>query len=226
MRIRYLILPALAILLLALPAWAALSDVPVVWDIQIAHQGGEVSLVILPDGSGPDLTQAMTYQGGPVDAAITVQLISAETCAYWILQFPFEDIWLDPAGENWRAADGSPIQGTFWADRNTDLNGLTEFRRGLRGGGWSTGPLTLYLTGSPAADYCRDGAPFPPIAMRFNSPDINADLQVNLIDVVLFTQDFYGDYAYRSDFVWDGVIDLLDLAVLAESFGISTPDLE
>ena len=69
----------------------------------------------------------------------------------------------------------------------------------------------------------RFGGLFPPIAMRFNSPDINADLEVNLIDVVLFTWDFFGEYHYRSDFVWDGEINLLDLAVMARSQGVRNP---
>ena len=56
--------------------------------------------------------------------------------------------------------------------------------------------------------------------VSFNSPDINGDLEVDLIDVVLFTQDFYNAYNYRSDFNWDGIVDLGDVVALAQAMGI------
>lgn len=54
--------------------------------------------------------------------------------------------------------------------------------------------------------------------ISFNSPDINGDLVINLTDLATFSTDFYGSYRYRSDFVWDGQINLADLSILAQSY--------
>ena len=51
--------------------------------------------------------------------------------------------------------------------------------------------------------------------MLVNSPDLNGDLLVNLADLSLFAQDYFGPYNYRSDLRWDGDLDLGDLVVFA-----------
>jgi len=53
----------------------------------------------------------------------------------------------------------------------------------------------------------------------FNSPDISGDLKVNLADIQLFAGDFFGDYDYRSDFNWDGVVNLSDIGFMAQAVG-------
>lgn len=58
-------------------------------------------------------------------------------------------------------------------------------------------------------------------AVYFNSPDINGDLRVDLGDVTLFAQDINLGYDYRSDFDWDGRLNLGDLSVLAQGNGAS-----
>ena len=60
--------------------------------------------------------------------------------------------------------------------------------------------------------------------MSYNSPDINGDLIVNLTDISLFAVDFFGAvYMYRSDFNYDGAINLTDLAMLAPTIGVPCP---
>jgi hypothetical protein len=59
--------------------------------------------------------------------------------------------------------------------------------------------------------------------MTCRRPDINGDLQVNLADLTAFSQDFHGDYDYRSDFHWDGQLDLTDLTIMARGFDVSCP---
>ena len=60
------------------------------------------------------------------------------------------------------------------------------------------------------------------IALRCNSPDIDGDLQVDLIDVATFTGMFVsGDYDYAIDFAYDGRIDLADLGAFALGIGHS-----
>ena len=58
---------------------------------------------------------------------------------------------------------------------------------------------------------------------RLNSADIDGNLAVDLTDIREFARDFYGTYAYRSDFVWDGMVNLSDLAALAPVFGAACP---
>lgn len=62
-----------------------------------------------------------------------------------------------------------------------------------------------------------------PLEIYFNSPDINGDLVVDLLDQSLFAQDFFGLYNYRSDFNFDGKIDLFDLGVLSQAIGGQCP---
>jgi len=58
----------------------------------------------------------------------------------------------------------------------------------------------------------------------FNSPDIDGDCVINLLDVATFSADFYGEYNYRSDFFLDGELNLLDIPILASAIGISCPN--
>lgn len=63
--------------------------------------------------------------------------------------------------------------------------------------------------------YCSDVS----LAFFVNSPDINGDLVVNLQDIQLFVADYHGAYSFRSDFNFDGEVDLSDLAVLTGGVG-------
>ena len=66
-----------------------------------------------------------------------------------------------------------------------------------------------------------DGGALPDL--RLNSSDIDGNGTVNLSDVQLFATDFYGSYDYRSDFVWDGVVNLSDIVPLARAMGADCP---
>ena len=46
--------------------------------------------------------------------------------------------------------------------------------------------------------------------------DINNDGVVNLSDIGIFAQDYYGVYNPRSDLNGDGIINLSDLGILAQ----------
>jgi hypothetical protein len=61
----------------------------------------------------------------------------------------------------------------------------------------------------------------PPVPLRFNSADINADGVINLSDVAIFAGDYFGAYHYRSDFWWDGNLNLSDIAKMVPAFGIN-----
>lgn len=89
----------------------------------------------------------------------------------------------------------------------------------MRGGGYrgpdQDGMVSLLIQVCPT-QYLDLGT-----AVYFNSPDIDGDLQVNLGDVTLFAHDFNDGYNYRSDFDWDGHLNLGDLVVLAQGNGAS-----
>ena len=59
--------------------------------------------------------------------------------------------------------------------------------------------------------------------IRFNSPDMNGDLVINLVDVSLFAQVYLGGYSYSADFYWDGLLNMVDVAILAQHYGHDNP---
>jgi hypothetical protein len=174
----------------------------------------EVSLFILPDASGTPLAFAQTFGGATADARLTARL--TDFGGQPIFNYPFEDLWLDSgaATQYWCYSWG------FAADGNTNSNGEVAFTNPLAGGGWSEGPTWMYIAGSKAYDQFVE---LPPVAIRFNSADINADGAVDLTDLALFASDFYEAYAYRSDFNWDGTLNMSDLAKFATGLGSSCP---
>ena len=180
----------------------------------------EASVLVTPAGVGPGLDEVHGSGGFALDATIRIQVVDGN--GQPIAGYPGEDIWLGFAVPGGTARgcrpDGGVPGGVFLADADTDADGWTEFRLPLRGGGWSEGPATLYLGGSPA----HQGPWFPMghIPLRMNSPDINGDLRVDLADVALFAQDFYsGTAPYRSDFFWDGQLDLADVVRFVPHLG-------
>ncbi|HOX25609.1 MAG TPA: hypothetical protein PLL30_11440 [Candidatus Krumholzibacteria bacterium] len=207
-----------AILLLAGTASAQL-EIPTVWTIEPAYDY-EFSVLMMPDGSGPALTEARGPGGVVVDAAITVRIGS--NFGYVIQGFPPEDLWFQLAVEPGTAAGCLQYPdcpgGVFLPDGPTDADGYTTFSQPWRGGGWSAGPATLYINGWPATDMNLD--PHDPVPFRANSPDLNGDLVVNLTDIVLFIQDLDGG-AYRSDFNWDGHVNLSDMVTMAQAMGMA-----
>jgi hypothetical protein len=209
----------LGLLCVVLIAFAAAADqgVPDLHNcyVEWAYEGDEVlSLLVVPDGSGRPLVQALepgTPTGGTgpvVDATITLVLLDR-----WlqpIIQFPFEDIWLE-------AVDGGMVScpGGTVADANSDLQGRAHFTQPLHAGGWSTGGLWVVLNGEIMGD--------EPLPLQVNSPDLDGSRTVNLGDIGLFSQDFHDGYGYRSDFNYDGVLNLIDVGYLAASIGAACP---
>jgi len=171
---------------------------------------GEASLWILPDGQGPALTDAMALGGSPVDMAILVTLV--DPSGNIMTSFDLDEVWLhDPAG------DVAFCGGSHPASALADPPGVYAFTAAPTGGGH-------HAVGSDALQLRVCNLPLffsPSEHLGLNSPDIDGDLVVNLTDVSLFATDFFGTYAYRSDFVWDGVINLSDVSILAQGMGAS-----
>jgi hypothetical protein len=202
---RRLFLP-LALFLLAQPCVGD-TDVPdlEMSEANIAYVGpGVPSLLLVPDGSGNSFTEARDEQGQPVDATITLYLRDFLGNPFYL--FPREDMWL-------QANDGNQVA-CGWgmlADQDTDVNGMTFWVNPQPAGGFSEGPVFVFVNGE--ALYSNAGLP-----LKFRSPDLNGDLQVNLTDVAIFVGDYYGGFQPRSDLSGDGVINLSDIAILAQHY--------
>ncbi len=203
-------LAALAIVAATSSVVIAESGIPYVW--QITPHAEDVSLFVLPDDSGPPLTQAMTFGGQVIDASIDITLTDLYGAP--VANFPFEDMWLDTETIT---GGRCPGYGHFSPDTSTDYNGLASFTTALGGGGWTEGPMWFYLNGDRARH--PDGWQHPPITLRFNSADLNHDGSVNLSDIAIFAADLYGPYHYRSDFFWDRTINLTDVVKMASGLG-------
>jgi hypothetical protein len=70
---------------------------------------------------------------------------------------------------------------------------------------------------------CHHGCEPKYIELYVNSPDINGDLTVNIQDASQFNSDIFGTYSYRSDFNYDGVVNLSDAGIMQAAIGASCP---
>lgn len=196
-------------LALALPARADWGPDPILSTAWLDYPGPDpVSLFVLPDGGGRSFDQAMNSSAATVDATAHAQLINYD--GQPMAGYPAEDIWLE-------ASDGGLAfcpQGTC-ADQPTDAEGIATWSSAPRAGGSSQAGSVVLVSGSPLT--------WTSLPLHFNSADLNGDLQVSLTDVGLFAADFFGGYAYRSDFYHDGVINIADLGLMAQGMAAGCP---
>ena len=170
--------------------------------------GGPASIVICPQGDADRLDNARGATGATgLDATVTLNLLDSNSDP--IAAFPAVDMWLDATGIS-LCLDGSI------ADGATDINGQTTWTGALAAGGYAaSGELHVMISGNPLNG--------PGMAVVVNSPDLNADLAVNLTDVVLFAGMFYGPYDETGDFYHDGALNLSDIVILAQHMGHECP---
>lgn len=206
--------------LVLLSAGAAPASVPHIWGVWSWDYDEPVQLMVTPGGNGPAFSDASFQWGGTADATIRIQIWVEN----WggpngpLAGFPAEDLWFEAPGL-------TPCVGGSIADADTDDQGWVVFSLPPNMGGCTENPddpagLNIYIMG----DLLRD-ADWVPIAPNIlvNSPDINGDLTVNLADVGMFSSDFFGAYSFRSDFYWDGVLNLADVGRMATGVGGSCP---
>ncbi len=180
------------------------------WLEPVAEGTTGVALLVLPDGSGPPLTEARGPDGARVDASLVVYLLS--NCdAQPVVGIPAEDMWLEAVDHGLvLCANVGAI-----ADTDTDASGRTTWSSALQGGGSSAAGLRIVVSG--------DVVPFDPIPIAINSPDMNGDRSVNLSDTIPFATAFYGPYDLAADFHYDGRVNLSDVVIMAASLGVSCP---
>ncbi len=161
---------------------------------------------MVPDGSGPPLTQARALSGNLVDA--TIHVLARNDVG-------LPEPGVDAEGWNlvWTEGDLHACGGALPADHATLADGSTEWAAPLRAGGHAQGLARVLTWGNPV--FTSAGVP-----LQVNSPDLNGDLEVNLQDVPLFAQDFYGGtYSFRSDLHYDGSVNLSDIVLMVRHLG-------
>lgn len=196
------------LLVLSLPALAYGQCMPLPdFDLSIAQFRDSsshvypLSLMMVPNGSGEPLDEATLPDGRKINGQIVVWLLDG--VGRGRADMPPAEILLESPGSILAfCTDGN------MAGQATDSEGYTYFSAPLYGGGWSQNDLRVYVCNTPLSSAY--------LPLWINSPDIDGDLEVNLSDVQLFAEDFFGAYAYRSDLSYDGVINLSDLSRLAQ----------
>jgi hypothetical protein len=158
--------------------------------------GSQVSVFSTPQGLGDSLDDCMAYPGIlHVDATVTLTLL--DQFGSPIFGYPYTDMWIESSSKSISVCAGGST-----ADRDTDINGVTVFTQPMFAGGSGAG-LIIMINGQ--------GLNRPPLDFKFNSPDISGDRVVNISDFSVFTADYNGTYNYRSDYSWDGILNLSDL---------------
>lgn len=201
------------VLLVGAASFAIPSGIPDVTEctaeMPFAPPNSEVVLFNVPDGTGSPFTEARILEG-PVDA--TIWLTVRDGLGVGIANYPAEDIWLEVPGML------SPCTEGTIPDFNTDVYGSTQWENPLQAGGWTEGQTFVLINGNALEPGFQNES-----ILRHNSPDINGDLQVNLVDLAIFSIDYTGDYSFRSDFHFDGIIGLQDLAKFSIAYNASCP---
>ncbi len=182
-------------------------------DLSIVAQAfeGLATLLVIPDGSGPPLTEARTADGTTVDATIHLTVITYCFGEDPVPGFPREDMWLESIGGGLASCQGGTI-----ADANTDEDGHTQWSQPLKAGGNDQGNCRVMVNGMPVGDAAGQ-------TLNFNSPDMDGDGAINLTDIHRFSVDYFGPYEFRADLMRDGSVNLSDLSVLARALGKSCP---
>ncbi|MEN8005744.1 MAG: LamG-like jellyroll fold domain-containing protein [Candidatus Krumholzibacteriota bacterium] len=187
--------------------------------------GGPVSLFATPDGLGHPLTAALSWDGvsgaAPieVDAAIGVQVVDGFGDP--VVGFPAEKISVRSQYGGWTQCPGSPLT----ADGPTDATGATTISGVLFAGGHSgPGELLQVSVDDPLLNTTSYPGGLDGLEYFVNGADITGDLEVSLNDVADFAGIYFGEaYDYAADFVWDGMINLSDVAKLGPVMGVSCP---
>lgn len=182
-------------------------DYSIVWQ----ENSGPATLMVVPNGSGPSLTEARTPDGTVVDATVHLTIINNCGDTDPVVGFPREDMWMI-------SIDGGLVVCTAGsiADVQTDQEGNTYWSEPLMAGGWDEGNCRIMVNGMSVGN--SEG-----LLLHFVSPDIDGNLAVNLSDVALFVMDFFGPYSFRSDLAHDGVVNLSDVTILSGAMGNSCP---
>lgn len=168
--------------------------------------GGPYCIVVCPAGDGTPL--------GDVGATITVTITDGGVPAEGI---PPQTFYVFGCNGGLVTCPGT---GGVRADAPTDENGQTTISGAIKGGGYDSG-LGVFTGIIPEPNICL-GEICVPITVV--SPDINGDLQINIVDVSLFAQAFPPQAGNpTADFDCSGTVNIADLAAFAQHLGHVCP---
>lgn len=188
---RLLSLAAAGVMVLGL-ASLALAGIPDPTNSTASSGSGCID--ITPGGNGPTLA----------NEALTISVHVEDGTGTPIPGYPFQDMWWDDNNNG----DLAMCQGGSVADANTNGSGDATISGAAAGGGWTQNGVQIFLAG-----VSLNG---PALGIDVNSPDINGDLVVNLVDLGSFSADFNNPaYNFRSDFTCDGTENLADVGRFA-----------
>ena len=190
-------------------------DAVATWDAD-----GTVSLFSAPDGSGGVLREADSWSGTPgntprvVNARIEVTLTNEK--GEPIANYPAEKIRVRAANGSWTEC----AEERLVAASDTDGAGRTAITGALFASGTATaGDLLRISIDDPdvgIVTYIAAGSGFD---VRVRSADFGDDGAVDVQDLGNFAGDLSAGYAERSDFLWDGQLNLNDVARFASVYG-------
>lgn len=175
------------------------------------YSGSEPAVMFnVPSGSGSAFTEARVLEG-QVDATITLCLVDGAGVP--ISDYPAEDLCLFCLDWGYPPSPLPTCSNGAIADSPTDALGMTTWVNPLRSGGYGNRGTKVLVGGNPLLS--------GDLNLYHNSPDIDGDLVVNLNDVAMFTVAYFSQYGFDFviDFHYDGVINLLDVALMAQSIG-------
>jgi len=190
--------------------------------------GTTVSVCVVPSGFGRPLTSAFRY-GSP---CLTSEMVNATIQVTWRdgtgmpVAPPVEacNVWIEPLSGALPACLSSfpGCKGGGTRADGLSVNSISTFTRAPWSGGHSLS------TGDMCQVYYWDGtakrAIGPPLAILFNSPDINGDNIVNLTDTVAFSRGVTsGVYGYSWDFWADCQVNLSDVAIYVQNLYMACP---
>jgi hypothetical protein len=182
----------------------------------VSAETNPVSVYSMPNGAGDGLANCYLYGGAPANATITLTLVDGTPNP--INLYPFEDMWIASADGGLVACPG----GTVADGGSTNAAGQTTWTGAFNAGGWSDQAAGAAVAGAIII-INGDALTQAPLPIYFNSADITGDLVVDISDVTVFAGDYFGVAAYRSDFYWDGTMDVSDVVKLAPAFGTACP---
>ena len=219
-----------AITLIVCSASLAMAGIPDAGecDSSRVNQGGVKAIVFVAPGSEADAPFDEAVEDGhpyPLPQVIidaTIEVTVRDGAGVEIANYPNEDIWIEcpsapnPVGDPDTSVGLMACTGGAIADQSTDVNGYTFFQAPKFAGGQSYGPTRVVINGNGLSNT---------VDVSYNSTDIDGDGVVNLIDLQAFTADFFSDpiYHFRSDFFYDSKVNLIDLPIMARTYGSICP---
>ena len=182
----------------------------------------DISMFLVPNGTGTPLSWCFERGGTPVVAEILVTMRDADGNV--IVDWPASFIRLEYSDSPLIWCDTSsfppPAHAPNFADAPTNEEGQTKFTMAYYGGGAVEGPTYVWNVADPWGYYQRIATP---VNVSYNSADINGDRIVNLTDVGLFASDYFSGYRYRTDFNYDQRHTLVDVGMFATALGAACP---